>query len=92
MPDGPCFRRCILVLTRLAKRTEEFIDRLQKAIDNASDKSAKVLQCFSPFLTPDQSQQVAGIMREGRPASTARLGSIDKRMEAILVKKTVDTR
>jgi hypothetical protein len=81
-----------IALTKLAKRTSEFIDRLRVAMDDVSDKSARVIQSLFPFLTPDGFQQVTDIMREGRPASLAGLNSIDRRMGAVLIEKTVDAK
>lgn len=80
-----------LVLAKLAKRTEEFIDRLRTAMDEMSDKSARVLQSLFPFLTPDQFQRVAGIMREGRPVSLSQLNAIDQKMGTVLIERTVAT-
>jgi hypothetical protein len=80
-----------LALSKLAKRTEAFIDRLRTAMDEMTDQSARVLLSLFPFLTPDQFQRVAGIMKEGRPVSLSQLNAIDPKMGSVLIEKTVDT-
>jgi hypothetical protein len=79
-----------LVLTKLAKRTGEFMNRLRTAMDDISDKSAKILQSLFPFLAPDQFQEVAGVMKEGRPVSLAWMNSVHAKLGSVLVEKTVD--
>ncbi len=81
-----------LILTRLAKRTGEFIGRLQSAMDDLSESSIRILQALFPFLTPDQLQQVAACMKEGRAAALAGLSSIDSRIAPALIERTVDPR
>lgn len=79
-----------LVLTKLAKRTGEFMNRLRTAMDDISDKSARILQSLFPFLTPDQFQEVAGVMKEGRSVSLAWMNSVHAKIGSALVEKTVD--
>ncbi len=81
-----------LILTKLAKRTGEFIERLQSAMDDLSESSVRILQGLFPFLTPDQLQQVALHMKEGRAAALAKLSAIDARIAPALLDRTVDAR
>lgn len=78
-----------LILTKLAKWTNEFIDRLRSAIDDLSDDSARILQTIFPFLSPDQFHLIAGLMREGRAIAISKLAAIHPKI--IPVKKTVDS-
>jgi hypothetical protein len=79
-----------LILTRLAKRTQELIGRLRSAMDDLSENSARILQSLFPFLPPDQLRQVAQLMREGRAAAVAKLSAIDSRTVPALLERTVD--
>lgn len=79
-----------LILTKMAKRTHEFIDRLRSAIADLSANSAGILQALFPFLSPDQFQQVAGLMREGHAATVSKLAAIHPKIEPVLLEKTID--
>ncbi len=79
-----------LVLTKLAKRTEEFIERLRSGMNDLAEKSARILQSLFPFLTPDQFRKTAELMREGRATDVSRLRDIDPRIVPALLGKTVD--
>ncbi len=81
-----------LILTRLARRTGEFIDRLQSAIGDVAEESARTLQSLFPFLPPGQFRETADIMKEGRAVALSRLKTIDSRIVPALLKKTVDAR
>ena len=80
-----------LILTKLAKRTREFIDRLRSAIDDFSDQSARILQTLFPFLSPDQFQLIAGLMREGHAIAVSKLAAVHPKIEPVLIEKTVDS-
>ena len=80
-----------LIITKLAKRTREFIDRLRSAIDDLSENSARVLQAIFPFLSPDQFQLVAGLMREGYATAVSKLAAVHPKIVPGLVEKTVDS-
>ncbi|MEN6320145.1 MAG: hypothetical protein ABFD82_15495 [Syntrophaceae bacterium] len=80
-----------LILTKLAKRTREFIDRLRSAIDDLSDNSARILQTLFPFLSPDQFQLIAGLMREGHATAVSKLAAVHPKVVPVLMEKTVDS-
>ena len=80
-----------LIITKLAKRTREFMDRLRSAIDDLSDNSARVLQTIFPFLSPDQFQLAAGLMREGHATAVSKLAAVHPKILPVLVEKTVDS-
>lgn len=79
-----------LIITKLAKRTHEFIDRLSSAMSDLSDKSAKILHALFPFLSPDQFQQIAQLMKEGHATAVSRVAAIHPKIEQVLLEKTVD--
>ena len=81
-----------LILTKLAKRTEEFRERLREATAQIAEKGAQTLHQMFPFLTPDQFQQMAQLMKEGRATSLARLKAIHPKTEQALVANIVDAR
>lgn len=80
-----------LALTKLAKRTREFVEHLQDCIARLTEKSATVLRNLFPFLDPDQFQQAAQLLKEGHDAPLAKLMAIDPRTEQALVENVVDT-
>lgn len=79
-----------LILTKLAKRTEEFISSLQSAMNDLSDRSARILHSLFPFLDPDQFQTVANLMKEGRATAVVKLLAINSRTVPALLENTVD--
>jgi hypothetical protein len=79
-----------LILTKMAKRTREFIDCLRSAIADLSDNSAGILQSLFPFLSPDQFQQVAQLIREGHATAISKMSAIHPKIEPVLLEKTVD--
>jgi len=81
-----------LCITKLAKRTREFQDRLREAATQLSEKGAQTLRQMFPFLTPDQFQQVARLMKEGRAAPLGRLKAIHAKTEQALVENVVDAK
>jgi len=81
-----------LTVTKLAKRTGEFKERLENAISELSENSAKTLHGLFPFLTPDQFRVVAKLMKEGRAVRLAQLKSIHARTEQALVANVVDAK
>ena len=80
-----------LILTKLAKRTHEFIGRLKTAMDDLSENSARILRSLFPFLTPDQFHQAAELLKEGRAAAASKLGAIHPKIIPALLDKTIDT-
>jgi len=79
-----------LILTRLAKRTGEFIDRLQEAMTDLSERSVSTLHELFPFLTPDQIQRASELLREGHAAPISKLNSIHPKIEEALLENAVD--
>ena len=79
-----------LLVTKLAKRTEEFRDRLTQASQELSEQGAGALHKLFPFLTPDQFTAAATLMKEGRAASLARLRAIHPKTEPALATNVVD--
>ncbi|MGD0128759.1 MAG: hypothetical protein ABSF46_25685 [Terriglobia bacterium] len=81
-----------LTISRLAKRTEEFRERLTTALGELAQQSAEAVHGIFPFLSPDQFQQAALLMKEGRAASLAQLRAIDPRTEQALNINVVDAK
>ncbi len=81
-----------LILTRLAKRTGEFIGKLQEAMMNISEKSASRIHDIVPFLTPDQTRSVAELMKEGRAVPISKLCAIHSKIEDALLRSAVDSK
>lgn len=79
-----------LKITRLAKRTEEFADKLQETMNALATSSAQALHGMFPFLDPDQLQSCASLLREGRSAPLAGLAAIHKQIPAALAANAVD--
>jgi hypothetical protein len=79
-----------LIASRLAKRTEEFSKKVRDAMAALATQSAQALHSAFPFLNPDQLQSVAGLLKEGRSASVARLAAINPKMPAALSTNAVD--
>ncbi len=82
---------CRLILTRLAKRTREFIERLQEAMTCVAETGGQTIRSLFPFLNPDQFQSVAGLFKEGRAVAVGQLNSIHPQIERALTERAVDT-
>lgn len=80
----------VLKAGKLAKRTEEFAASAKDAISALATESAQTLHSAFPFLTPDQLQATAALLREGHSASVARLGAISPKFAAGLAANAVD--
>jgi hypothetical protein len=80
----------VLKVTRLAKRTEEFVTGVKDAISALAARSAQALHSTFPFLDPDQLQATAGLLREGHAASVAQLVAINPKLPAALTLNAVD--
>lgn len=65
-----------LVISKLAKRTTEFVERLRAAVTDVTDRSAGIIQDAFPFLSPDQFQTMAALMKEGHAAPLADLSAV----------------
>jgi len=81
-----------LIVTKLAKRTREFAERLREAINQLAEKAAGTVHNLFPFLSPDQFQQVAQLMKEGHAAPLAKLNAIHPKTEPALVGSVVDAK
>jgi len=81
-----------LTVTKLAKRTREFTERLQEAITRLTEKAAGTIHNLFPFLTPDQFQQVAQLMKEGHAAPLVKLKAIHPKIEQALIENIVDAK
>jgi hypothetical protein len=81
-----------LTVTKLAKRTREFAERLEESVSQLSQQSAKTLHDIFPFLSPDQFQQAALLMKEGHAAPLGQLKAIHPKTEQALVANVVDAR
>ena len=79
-----------LKVTLLAKRTEEFADKLREAMTALATKTAQALHTMLPFLDPDQLQSCASLLREGRSAAVTKLAAIHKQIPAAFTAKAVD--
>jgi hypothetical protein len=66
----------VITLTRLAKRTQEFHERLQAAMAGVVGRSALTVRSVFPFLTPEQFQRIAELMKDGHVTAAAQLASI----------------
>jgi len=79
-----------LAVTKLAKRTREFTERLQDACAQLTELSAGTLHDLFPFLDPDQFQQVARLMKEGHAAPLGKLQAVHPSTAKALEKNVVD--
>ena len=79
-----------IVVGKLARRTSEFTEKLQTALDHLSENTAVAIRSLCPFLTPDQVMEVSSLMREGRAAMLSKLHFIDFRIEESLMANAVD--
>jgi hypothetical protein len=81
-----------LTFTRLAKRTREFMDKLQAAITEVAGRSAITVRTVFPFLSPDQFRRTAELVKEGRVAPIAQLTSIHPKTLQALTERVVAAR
>ena len=79
-----------LLISKLAKRTEDFRDSLQSAIQDISEKSARTVHELLPFLNPDQFQKSAELLKEGRAVAASRLKAVHPQIVPALLENTVD--
>ncbi|HEV8493561.1 MAG TPA: hypothetical protein VGR76_14895 [Candidatus Angelobacter sp.] len=80
----------VLKASKLAKRTEEFAASVKDASSALATQSAQALHSAFPFLTPDQLQAAAALLREGHSAAVARLTAIHPKFAAGLAANAVD--
>jgi len=81
-----------LAITKLAKRTEEFRQRLTTATEELAQQGAETVHGMFPFLSPGLFQQAAVLMKEGRAASLAKLRAIHPKTEQALAANVVDAK
>ncbi|HUI41899.1 MAG TPA: hypothetical protein VL523_08020 [Terriglobia bacterium] len=81
-----------LVVSKLAKRTQEFAERVQGASNRLREQAAGAVHDLLPFLSPDQFRQAAALLAEGRTASLGKLQAISPKIEAALASNAVDAR
>jgi hypothetical protein len=81
-----------LTVTKLAKRTREFRERLENSVAQLNQHTANTLHEIFPFLNPDQLQQAALLMREGHAAPLAGLKAIHPKTEQALVGNVIDAK
>jgi hypothetical protein len=81
-----------LAISKLGKRTEEFRERLITAREELVQQGAETVHGLFPFLSPDQFQQAAALMKEGRAASLAQLRAIHPKAEQALTTNVVDAK
>ena len=79
-----------LVASKLAKRTREFSERVTEGVRKLNEQAANVVRDTFPFLSPDQFQHVARLMKEGRAAPLAALSAIHPRIEQALTENVLD--
>ena len=79
-----------LSVTKLAKRTSEFVERLRSALDVVSENTSAIVRSLCPFLSPDQVMDVSLLMREGRAAAFSKLNGIHPGIEKSLIANAVD--
>lgn len=80
----------VLKAGKLAKRTEEFAASAKDAIGSLAAQSAQALHSAFPFLTPEQLQATAALLREGHSALVAQLTAINPKFAAGLAANAVD--
>lgn len=78
-----------IIITKLAKRTREFMDCLKSAMQDLSENKAVILHSLFPFLSPDQFMQLAGMMKEGHAIEVSRMEAVHPRIKPVLIEKTV---
>jgi len=81
-----------LTISKLAKRTEEFRERLTTAVDELAQQGAEAVHGIFPFLSPEQFQQAALLMKEGRAAPLAKLRAIHPQTGQALQTNVVDAK
>ncbi len=79
-----------LVVTKLGKRSEEFREQLTAARDEVVQRSAETVHSLFPFLDPDQFQNAAILMTEGRAASMTKMRTLHPRVDQALAANIVD--
>lgn len=79
-----------LVITKLARRTGEFIELLRSAMIEVSDNSTRILQEVFPFLPPDRFQALAALMKEGHSTPLSKIAAIDPQIQPALMRNVIN--
>ncbi|OPX99301.1 MAG: hypothetical protein A4E58_00361 [Syntrophorhabdus sp. PtaB.Bin006] len=79
-----------LTVTKLAKRTGEFVERLRSAVDAVSENTSAIVRSLCPFLSPDQVLETSRLMREGRAAAFSKLSRVHPGIEQSLIANGID--
>jgi len=79
-----------LAISKLAKKTEEFREKLAAALDSIRARTADTLHRTFPFLNPDQLRTLGSEMPEGRSVSRDALAAIDAKLPDALIAAAVD--
>jgi hypothetical protein len=79
-----------LAISKLAKKTEEFRDKLAAALDAIRSRTADTLHRTFPFLNPDPLRKLVTLMPEGRSVSRDALAAIDAKLPDALIDRAVD--
>jgi hypothetical protein len=82
----------VLTVGKLAKRTREFMDKLQAAIADVASRSAATVRSVFPFLSPEQFRRAAELLKEGRVAPVAQLSAIHLKTAQALAERVVGAR
>jgi hypothetical protein len=80
----------ILKVSKLAKRTDEFVSKVKDAVGGLAATSAQALHTAFPFLNPDQLQSATTVLREGLSAPVAKLAAIHQKFPPALAVNAVD--
>jgi hypothetical protein len=79
-----------LIISKLARRTDEFRERLSDAMTAFSEQSTAAVQHLFPFLSPEELQRATEMLKEGRSAPLSALAGIHRRIEQALVENAID--
>lgn len=69
-----------LMVSRLARRTDEFVREFRAAMDELASQACAAIGAMLPFLDAHQLQVACSKMREGHSVELADLGEIDARI------------
>jgi len=79
-----------LPIGKLAKKTEEFVERLRATHEKLRREAGEVLHRTFPFLNADRLRRLASAVPEGRSVRLADLAEIDPKLPDALVARAVD--
>ncbi|HWQ53294.1 MAG TPA: hypothetical protein VN442_06390 [Bryobacteraceae bacterium] len=79
-----------LVVSKLARKTDEFVGMVQDALDTLRTQAAAELHKLFPFLGPDPLERLLTVMPEGRSVRLAELAAIHPKLSAAFLARAVD--